>query len=97
MVLNYESMAKKHGMPIGTIFVGGGPINVFAFAAVISPIVFAIIFGKWWYALIIFFAGMSIGAGLFVLIFRQNSQILSVLGMVVGALIFGYTLMVKIG
>lgn len=97
MVINYPFMARKHGMTIGTAFLGGGPINIFAFVAVISSIVFAIIFGKWWYALIIFFAGMSIGAGVLILVFRQYSQVLSFLGMVVGVLLLGNTLMDRIG
>jgi hypothetical protein len=97
VALNYESMAKKHGMPIGAVFIGANLLTTYSFFAVLAPIFFAVIFGKWWYALIIFFAGLSIGAGVLILIFRQISQPLSMLGMAGGTFMLGYLLLLRIG
>jgi hypothetical protein len=95
IALNYENMSKKHGMPIGAVFSSSNLLTAYSFFAVIAPIVFAVVFGKWWYALIIFFAGLSIGAGVLILIFRQFSQFVSMLGMVLGTLMLGYVFMLR--
>ncbi len=67
------------------------------FFAVIAPILFAVAYGKWWYGLIIFFGGMSVGAGVLILMFREKSQILALLGMGGCSLMLGYALMLRIG
>ena len=97
IALNYESMSRRHGFPIGSIFVGANLLTAYSFFAAIAPIVFAVVYGKWWYGLIIFFAGLSVGAGLLILMFREKSQILALLGMGGCSLMLGYALMLRIG
>ena len=84
--LNYESMARKHGFPIGVAFTGATKVTAFAFASVAVSVIYSFSYGEWWYALVVFFAGMSIGAGLFILVFKEKVQIMSLIGMAVGGL-----------
>ena len=100
VALNYESMAKQRGMRVGFWFTGSDPASVwitfYSFFAVIAPIVFAIVYGKWWYGLIIFFVGLSVGAGLLILIFRERSQIFALLGLGLGSIMFGYAVILRL-
>jgi hypothetical protein len=84
IALNYESMARKHGFPIGSAFIGATKITGFAFASIGASVSFAFGYGIWWYSVLVFFAGMSIGAGLFILMFKETAQIISLIGMAVG-------------
>jgi hypothetical protein len=97
ITLNYESMSRRHGFSIGSMFTGANFLTAYSFFSVIAPIIFAVIYGKWWYGLIIFFGGLSIGAGGLILMFREKSQILSLLGMGGFSLMFGYVLILRIG
>jgi hypothetical protein len=60
IALNYESMARKHGFPIGSAFIGATKITIFVFASTGVSVIFSLGYGKWWYAVLVFFAGMSI-------------------------------------
>ena len=99
VALNYENMARQRGWGIGAMFFSSNPrsfwITLYSFLSVIVPIIFAIIYGKWWYGVIIFFAGLSVGAGLLILMFREKSQILALLGMAVGSILFGYAVILR--
>ena len=97
IALNYESMSRKHGFPIGSWFTGASLLTAFSFFAVVAPIVFSVVYGKWWYGLIIFIGGLSIGAGVLILMFREKSQILALLGMGGCSLMLGYALMLRMG
>ena len=97
LTLNYESMSRRHGFPIGSMFIGANLLTAYSFFAVIAPILFAVVYGKWWYGLIIFIGGLSIGTGVLILVFREKSQILALLGMGGCSLMLGYALMLRIG
>jgi hypothetical protein len=86
IALNYESMARKHGFPIGSAFIGATKITIFAFASIGVSVIFSLGYGKWWYAVLVFFGGMSIGTGLLILMFKETAQIISIIGMAVGGL-----------
>jgi len=85
ITLNYESMARKHGFPIGTQFMGITKNHMFAFASVAVSVIYSFSYGEWWYALVVFFAGMSIGTGLLILMFKAAAQPISLIAMAVGA------------
>ena len=97
IALNYESMSRRHGFPIGSTFIGANFLTAYSFFAVIASILFAVVYGKWWYGLIIFIGGLSVGAGILILMFREKSQILALLGMGGCSLMLGYALMLRIG
>jgi hypothetical protein len=78
-IISYKGYAEPRGWPIGTMFESDGSIiKIIGIVAIIGSAIAAFFFVKWYLVLIGILAGWLI-SGALTAVFRQHTQILSVL------------------